>query len=343
MPAPERRRDPLVFVGPDTRHRLGELAAQVYDERFGGLGALREPELWVLEHLIGPREHRAGDLLSYLFFDRSFIDAAIALGSGGCSEGDRRPRSVDKWSCCGAEWRASRRSRSRSPRRCSGGRRAARAAACCGSTGRRRRSRSAAATRSCPDSSARCRPRASRHGFAPVLRAQGGRAAAYDEGCLVIDEIMPASDSMSGIQERFAADARAPRRHAAAPRRRRPRRQVPGEYCPGPFTVNARGERKLAGSAQRLVRGGWLLSTVIVVTAPSALRAVLTDVYDALGLDWDPATVGAVADEAPGGRVGRSVETARSSPATRRVTASYPARSLPEIGRRRSRGAARGG
>ena len=30
------------------------------------------------------------------------------------------------------------------------------------------------------------------------------------------------------------------------------------------------------------------------------LRAVLEDVYAALGLEWDPATAGGVADEAPG-------------------------------------------
>ena len=45
------------------------------------------------------------------------------------------------------------------------------------------------------------------HGFAPVVRAAGGRAAAYDEGCLVVEEIMPAAESPAGIQERFARDA----------------------------------------------------------------------------------------------------------------------------------------
>ena len=83
--APDRMRNqhlriPYVFVGPSTRDELGELAAEVYRQRFHGLGGLREPDLWVLEHLIGPREHGAGDLLSYLFFDQSFIEAAIALG-----------------------------------------------------------------------------------------------------------------------------------------------------------------------------------------------------------------------------------------------------------------------
>jgi lipoate-protein ligase A len=137
------------------------------------------------------------------------------------------------------------------------------------------------------------------HGFVPVIRAPGGRAAAYDEGCLVLDEIMPAKDSVTGIQDRFALEAE---RQAEALRCLGIDArvgEVPGEYCPGPFTVNAGGRKKLIGAAQRVVRGGWLLSTVVVVEGAARVRSVLESVYDALGLEWDPATVGAVAEEAP--------------------------------------------
>jgi lipoate-protein ligase A len=140
---------------------------------------------------------------------------------------------------------------------------------------------------------------ARRHGFAPVVRGAGGRAAAYHDGCLVFDEIMPAGESIGGIHERFAAEAR---RQAEALRGLGVDArvgEVPGEYCPGEFSVNARGRVKLVGAAQRIVRGGWLLSSVVVVQGASAVRAVLEDVYDVLELDWDPGTVGAVADEAP--------------------------------------------
>jgi octanoyl-[GcvH]:protein N-octanoyltransferase len=146
---------------------------------------------------------------------------------------------------------------------------------------------------------------ARRHGFTPVLRAQGGRAAAYDERCVVLDEIMPSADSMSGIQDRFEHDAE---RHAQSLRTLGVDArvgEVPGEYCPGPYTVNARGERKLLGSAQRIVRGGWLLSTVVVVDGAARLRAVLDDVYGALELDWNAETVGAITDETPGASIDR--------------------------------------
>jgi octanoyl-[GcvH]:protein N-octanoyltransferase len=142
-----------------------------------------------------------------------------------------------------------------------------------------------------------------RLGFTPVVRGAGGRAAAYDEGCLVFDEIMPAAESIAGIQERFAADAR---RQAEALRALGVDArvgEVAGEYCPGEFSVNARGRVKLIGAAQRIVRGAWLLSSVVVVEGASGLRAVLEEVYGALGLAWDPATVGDVSTEAPGTRV----------------------------------------
>lgn len=46
---------------------------------------------------------------------------------------------------------------------------------------------------------------------------------------------------------------------------------------------------KLAGSAQRVVKGAFLFSTHVVVSDPAPLRAVLVDVYRELGLDMDPA------------------------------------------------------
>lgn len=143
------------------------------------------------------------------------------------------------------------------------------------------------------------------HRFEPVIRAPGGHAAAYHEGCIVLDEIIPAPDSIAGIQERFAeeadGDARVLRELGVDARVG----EIPGEYCPGSFTVNARGAVKLIGSAQRIVRGAWLLSTVVVVRDHDPLREVLSDVYDALAVPWDLHTVGAVASEAPGVTVER--------------------------------------
>jgi octanoyl-[GcvH]:protein N-octanoyltransferase len=137
-------------------------------------------------------------------------------------------------------------------------------------------------------------------GFEPVLRAPGGHAVAYHDGCLGIDEAIPERDPIAGLHERFAASgellAEALRTLGVDARVGR----VPGEFCPGDFTVNARGRVKLLGTAQRVVRHASLLAASVAVTGGPVLRDALAAVYDPLELEWDPATAGAVEDDAPG-------------------------------------------
>ena len=145
---------------------------------------------------------------------------------------------------------------------------------------------------------------ARRHGFTPVIRSAGGRAAAYHEECLVIEEIIAAADATTGIQDRFAEEAESQARALRGLGVDARVGEVPGEYCPGEFSVNARGETKLIGAAQRIIRGAWLFSSVVVVGGSARLRAVLEEVYGALALQWAPASVGAIADERPEAIVG---------------------------------------
>jgi octanoyl-[GcvH]:protein N-octanoyltransferase len=137
-------------------------------------------------------------------------------------------------------------------------------------------------------------------GFEPVLRMAGGRAAVFHGGTLVTAHAVPDPDPQPGIHERFRIEAglvaRALRRLGVDARVG----EVPGEYCPGRYSVNAGGERKLAGFGQRLVKGGAHTGAVVVCTGADRVRDVLVPVYEALGLDWDPATAGAVADEDAG-------------------------------------------
>jgi len=138
------------------------------------------------------------------------------------------------------------------------------------------------------------------HGFAPVIRPAGGRLAAYHREALVMDMAGPVAEPHAGHRTRFAAAATALAeglRALGVDARPGP---VPGEYCPGEFSVNARGATKLVGTAQRLTRHGYLFSVVVLVGDPEPVRAVLAAAYPLLGLEWDPATVGAVADEVPG-------------------------------------------
>jgi octanoyl-[GcvH]:protein N-octanoyltransferase len=136
--------------------------------------------------------------------------------------------------------------------------------------------------------------------FTPVLRQPGGHAAAYDSGALCVDEVRPEAEAIPALQARFAAAAD---RFALALRGVGVDArvgEVPGEYCPGQWTVSARGAVKLVGTAQRLVRGGSLLGAVVLVSGGARVRAVLEEVNAALGLAWDPATAGAAEDDVPG-------------------------------------------
>jgi lipoate-protein ligase A len=141
---------------------------------------------------------------------------------------------------------------------------------------------------------------AAAHGFTPVLRQPGGHAAAYDGASLVVDQVRPEREIVPALQRRFADAAglfAAALRGLGVDARVG---EVPGGYCPGDYSVNARGRVKLVGVAQRLVRGASLLGVVVVVGGAERIRAVLTDVYAALDLAWDPATAGAVEDEVAG-------------------------------------------
>src|SRR4051794_16352320 len=135
-------------------------------------------------------------------------------------------------------------------------------------------------------------------GFQTAVRAVGGRAVAYTENALVIDHVRHEPNAGAELEDRFVdqggkvasvlrqlgVDA-----HVGA---------VPGEYCPGAHSVNARGATKLVGTAQRVVRNGWLFSTLVTVDDDLVLRPVLQAVYGHLGLAFDPASVGSVRAEA---------------------------------------------
>lgn len=138
------------------------------------------------------------------------------------------------------------------------------------------------------------------HGFAPVMRLAGGQAAAYDGVSLVVEQFLGPDDVGTDLHERFAdmttllaealgglgVDARVG--------------ELPGEYCPGEHSVNSAGTLKVAGAAQRVVRGAALVSAVVVVGNGVAIRDVLVDVYAALEVDWRPETAGSLDEHHPG-------------------------------------------
>jgi octanoyl-[GcvH]:protein N-octanoyltransferase len=149
-------------------------------------------------------------------------------------------------------------------------------------------------------------------GFDPVVRPQGGSLAAYHRGSVVVDHVHRAEqESLDPVErsQRFAAMHAEMLIGLGADARIGP---VPGEYCPGEYSINAGGV-KVVGSAQRVTRDGWLFSTVIQVSGTALLREVHTAAYRELGYDFDPATVGALDDVVPGLTVDRVTAAVRAA------------------------------
>ena len=73
-----------------------------------------------------------------------------------------------------------------------------------------------------------------------------------------------------------------------------------GEYCPGEFSVNARGAVKLMGVGQRVLKRAAHVGGVVIVRDAARVAAALEPVYAALDLPFDEKRTGAVADEVPG-------------------------------------------
>ena len=137
-------------------------------------------------------------------------------------------------------------------------------------------------------------------GFPGMERLSGGRAAAFSEGALSLTLTLPDPQPAARTGQRFTewtglvrdafVDLGADARIGA----------VPDEYCPGEFSINAEGRIKLAGTGQRMIKGAAHIGFVILVSGSDLVAETLAPVYAALGLDFEPRTVGSLEDVIPG-------------------------------------------
>ncbi len=133
-------------------------------------------------------------------------------------------------------------------------------------------------------------------GFAAVERLAGGRAAAFSEATIAFSIAFPDDDPRTSIHERFdhvsglIVDALWRLGIGTSIG------EVPGEYCPGEFSINHEGRIKLMGVGQRLARHASHVGGVIVVDRKDLILAALIPVYRALELEWRPVTVGTLND-----------------------------------------------
>lgn len=136
--------------------------------------------------------------------------------------------------------------------------------------------------------------------FEPVVRPAGGRMVAVDQDWIIVDVITPELEKTAshrdiylefgeifvGILRQFGIQANMG--------------SVEGEYCPGDYSINARGKVKLVGTAQRVQRGARLFSACIPFSISASVASLFESVNAALGLDWNPETLGGLDQEAPG-------------------------------------------
>ncbi|MBW3579137.1 MAG: lipoate--protein ligase family protein [Actinobacteria bacterium] len=139
--------------------------------------------------------------------------------------------------------------------------------------------------------------RARAAGFAVGERLAGSVTVAAHDGCVMFDHCVPDQQPQRHETQRFvesSAIVAACLRGIGIDARIG---EIEGEPSPGPYSVNARGAVKLATLGYRSVAGASLISGILVVRNSEQLRDVLIEVNDALGIDWDPRTLGSIEDE----------------------------------------------
>ncbi|MEM7412352.1 MAG: lipoate--protein ligase family protein [Myxococcota bacterium] len=137
-------------------------------------------------------------------------------------------------------------------------------------------------------------------GFDAALRLAGGSAAVFTRQTLAFAWCTPEREPRAGIHARFEKVAGWIARALGSLGVDARVGEVPGAYCPGDYSVNARGAVKLMGVGQRIVQGAAHTGGVLVVAGADRIREPLVPVYDALDYDYDPTTTGAVEDEVAG-------------------------------------------
>lgn len=132
-------------------------------------------------------------------------------------------------------------------------------------------------------------------GFTPVIRLAGGRAAVFHEQTLAFSWQTRTEQPKLGIKDRFEFITSVLTGALHTLNVPAVVGEIAGEYCPGAYSIHI-GGRKVIGVGQRLIAGAAHVGGVIVVGDADAINQVLTPVYAALGLMFDPTVTGALVD-----------------------------------------------
>ena len=142
--------------------------------------------------------------------------------------------------------------------------------------------------------------RARELGYTPVIRPAGGHAAIYDGRSVLIEQVTAEDDVTAGLQARFQQLAGRLKTALATLGADARIGELRGEYCPGRYSINVGGVLKVAGIAQRAVRGAALTTATVTVGGGADLRTAVTAVYEALKIEVDAGVAGALDEALPG-------------------------------------------
>jgi lipoate-protein ligase A len=131
-------------------------------------------------------------------------------------------------------------------------------------------------------------------GFTPVRRVSGGHAVVLGPGSLCVGFAEPAP-TFEGTTERYERLTAALLHAFEAVGVDAERGELDGEWCPGSWSIRADGV-KLAGLAQRAIKGAAWADAVVALAPDVASRELLGEVYAELGLPLDRTTLGSVSE-----------------------------------------------
>jgi octanoyl-[GcvH]:protein N-octanoyltransferase len=158
------------------------------------------------------------------------------------------------------------------------------------------------------------------HGFPPIERSVGGRAVAYTGTTLAFAHAMPIDDPRRGMTERYATATERVRDGLRTVGVDAERGEPAESFCPGDHSLSASG--KLVGIAQRITASASVVSGVVIIDGHEEIAAVLSPVYEALSVPFDPGSVGSVertSGDADPERVARAIEDAILDGGTPRI------------------------
>jgi octanoyl-[GcvH]:protein N-octanoyltransferase len=141
--------------------------------------------------------------------------------------------------------------------------------------------------------------RARARGFEPIERGTGGRLTLFDENALGITIIAPHAAPHSAMIRRYEILSSAIASGLQNVGIDAHVGELPNEYCPGKYSVNAEGRIKLVGVAQRMNQRCLQMGAIVSVHRSEEACAGIAEAYCSMGLNFDPLTYGAMADFVP--------------------------------------------